>query len=395
MLMRSENIYRKKIPQAIEAQVLIQSRRRCCLCFHFHNDIGIKNGQIAHINRRRNDNDESNLAFLCFEHHDQYDSTRSQSKGITSSEIQHAKRLLYNTLSQEMCSEPIRITISIEGEFDKLQPMEREILLKKALTAAQVENNPKIVDTKPGSIKFTIEVIPEDAVRILAAFSQNKLADDGVKEISIENSVGKANTTFSQSFEQYGHGLSKRQALDALLNPDSSIRINDVLQATTDGLDIGLYIKQLSYRHSVLLIVALTPDAEITCALPINHDEISFKRGDSPWEVLKTFVEKYGAELEFDNRRSLIWVNENIHIPWGVNSYTELVHYLEECARRVTTGNYELISVITHPTIISRITNIRLMFAISKDRYYPSLRRLGINASKGKSGRFILPHFRK
>lgn len=228
------------------------------ICFHFHNDMGIKNGQIAHINKQRNDNDEDNLVFLCFEHHDEYDSTRSQSKGITSSEIKHAKQLLYEKLSQKMSSEPIKITISIEGNFDKLQPKEREMLLSKALTAAQVENNAKIVEIKPGSIKYTLEVSSDDAVRIISAFNQNKLTGVGVKEVLIEKSVGKSDINFSQSFKEYSHGVSKRQALDVLLNPDSGIKINDILQITAEEVDIGLYLKQISYKHSVLLVVTLT-----------------------------------------------------------------------------------------------------------------------------------------
>lgn len=75
--------------------VLIKSRRRCCLCVHLKNDNNIKRGQIAHLNRNPNDNREENLAFLCFEHHDEYDCVTSQSKGITKNEIVHYRNLLY------------------------------------------------------------------------------------------------------------------------------------------------------------------------------------------------------------------------------------------------------------------------------------------------------------
>jgi len=86
-LPRSESKPRKSIPKAIEAQVLIESRRRCCLCHHFQGDLEIKKGQIAHINKKRNDNSYDNLAFLCFDHHDEYDSVRSQSKGGNQGQI--------------------------------------------------------------------------------------------------------------------------------------------------------------------------------------------------------------------------------------------------------------------------------------------------------------------
>jgi hypothetical protein len=38
----------KRTEPAIEAQVLLKSRRRCCLCFHLHNDLRMKYGQLAH-----------------------------------------------------------------------------------------------------------------------------------------------------------------------------------------------------------------------------------------------------------------------------------------------------------------------------------------------------------
>jgi 2-polyprenyl-3-methyl-5-hydroxy-6-metoxy-1,4-benzoquinol methylase len=93
---------RKKLPESVASLVLIQSRRRCCLCFYFHGDLDWKSsGQIAHINRNRNDNEEGNLAFLCLKHHDDYDSKRSQSKGITKLELLYAKKSLYDALDAQ------------------------------------------------------------------------------------------------------------------------------------------------------------------------------------------------------------------------------------------------------------------------------------------------------
>lgn len=78
---------RTKVPDSSQAEVLVQSRRRCCVCFGLNRDQAVKKGQIAHLDHDRNNKKIENLAFLCFDHHDEYDSQTSQSKGLLRSEI--------------------------------------------------------------------------------------------------------------------------------------------------------------------------------------------------------------------------------------------------------------------------------------------------------------------
>jgi hypothetical protein len=87
---------RRKTPPDIEADVLIQSGRKCCLCFSIDNDYMIKQGQIAHIDKNPANYDPDNLAFLCLNHHDSYDSKTSQSKGITLIEVKKYRDILYS-----------------------------------------------------------------------------------------------------------------------------------------------------------------------------------------------------------------------------------------------------------------------------------------------------------
>lgn len=49
----------------------------------------VKQIQIAHLDRDRENNNPDNLVALCLEHHDEYDSRRSQSKGIKIDEVKH------------------------------------------------------------------------------------------------------------------------------------------------------------------------------------------------------------------------------------------------------------------------------------------------------------------
>lgn len=86
---------RTTTPKNIETEVLLQSGRRCCLCFGIEKDFLPKKGQIAHLDRNPANNALENLAFLCLQHHDEYDSRPSQSKGLTISELKAYRDRLY------------------------------------------------------------------------------------------------------------------------------------------------------------------------------------------------------------------------------------------------------------------------------------------------------------
>lgn len=73
--------------ESADAIVLIASRRRCCLCFALANDATRKMGQLAHIDRDRTKSTAANLAFLCLDHHEEYDSKPSTTKRLTPREL--------------------------------------------------------------------------------------------------------------------------------------------------------------------------------------------------------------------------------------------------------------------------------------------------------------------
>ena len=87
------------IPADIQDQVLLLSRRRCCICFALYGDFDVKQGQIAHLNHDNTNNDLDNLAFLCLRDHDLYDSTTSQSKGLRESEVRQHRAELHNIVN--------------------------------------------------------------------------------------------------------------------------------------------------------------------------------------------------------------------------------------------------------------------------------------------------------
>ena len=106
---------RPTIPVAIQTELLIQSRRRCCLCFGLKADIEEKDGQIAHLDRNPSNNCLDNLAWLCLPHHDQYDSVRRQTKRLTLEEVKSYRERLYSQLSALMSKSADERDEQLEG----------------------------------------------------------------------------------------------------------------------------------------------------------------------------------------------------------------------------------------------------------------------------------------
>ena len=98
---------RKAVPQETQVEVLAACRRRCAICFGLNRDTGIKPGQIAHLDQDAANPSPDNLVFLCLEHHDQFDSRPSQSKGLTSHEVRRYRQELATAIEHEW-RQPIR-----------------------------------------------------------------------------------------------------------------------------------------------------------------------------------------------------------------------------------------------------------------------------------------------
>lgn len=83
--------------RSVEKEVLIASRRRCCLCVFLDGCDRPRRGQIAHLNRDPCDSKFDNLVFLCLDHHDEYDGRTSQSKGLLLEEVREYRNRLYKS----------------------------------------------------------------------------------------------------------------------------------------------------------------------------------------------------------------------------------------------------------------------------------------------------------
>lgn len=92
---------RKRIPPEIQARILSESRRRCAVCYGLNHDLAIKKGQIAHLDQDPENPSEDNLVFLCFDHHDEFDSKTSQAKNLTRLEIVSYQEQLKKELTRQ------------------------------------------------------------------------------------------------------------------------------------------------------------------------------------------------------------------------------------------------------------------------------------------------------
>ncbi|MDZ7757769.1 hypothetical protein [Rhodohalobacter sp.] len=91
---------RKKVKQTTQTEILYKSRRRCSICYGLNGDIELKKGQIAHLDQDSSNNDFDNLAFLCFDHHDEFDGNTSQSKSIQKNEVKRYRDDLYRLIEE-------------------------------------------------------------------------------------------------------------------------------------------------------------------------------------------------------------------------------------------------------------------------------------------------------
>lgn len=110
---------RATIPPEVIADVLVTSRRRCCVCFALSNDTQEKRGQVAHLDRDASNSARDNLVFLCFDHHDQYDSLTSQSKGLTVEELRQYRAQLDRFIAQSLPLSDVDVARALLAGLDR------------------------------------------------------------------------------------------------------------------------------------------------------------------------------------------------------------------------------------------------------------------------------------
>ena len=102
---------RKAIQRDTQTAVLVESRRRCCICYGLDRDTALKAGQIGHLDRDPANSNKDNLAFLCFVHHDEYDTKTSQRKNFQIDEVKVFREELHRDINKQF---------SVPGHFGRI-----------------------------------------------------------------------------------------------------------------------------------------------------------------------------------------------------------------------------------------------------------------------------------
>lgn len=122
---------RPSIPKEVQREILIRSRRRCCLCYGLNGNFDERIGQIAHIDQNRSRNTIDNLVWLCFEHHSLYDSTTRQHKNYQPDELKQYRDRLYSAIatSAVLGPESLGEYIATERSSHVIQLQDRIIVI--------------------------------------------------------------------------------------------------------------------------------------------------------------------------------------------------------------------------------------------------------------------------
>jgi len=110
--------HRKKIPQKIEAQILFINDRVCCICRD-----PSKKVQIHHIDGNPNNNNLSNLAVVCINHHDEIHKSGGVTKAISTTLLKKYKHNWELTVRKQRTQqhEPLKSLHGIEKILFKFE----------------------------------------------------------------------------------------------------------------------------------------------------------------------------------------------------------------------------------------------------------------------------------
>jgi hypothetical protein len=377
---KNKNKQRKKIPASVEAQILTECRRRCCLCFYLDDKSGATvQGQIAHIDHNRTNHSPANLAYLCIPHHDTYDSITSQSKGITETELQHAKQSLIAALRKDQLAarETVRLTLTIDSRLTELSRDEREHLIRSLLPSLVQASQAIACESHPALETYSVEITAEDAERICKDFNARKLPEalTGVRITRPQ----PAKILFDSDFKPEMNGVSKQRAMESLTSHDQA-ELYRGKQTVAPGelASAGVFTKRYgngSQRFTVIVITTFdgSKNAIIYAALRAYHARVGNLDDSTPLQCLQSFLRVYGVPIAIPSLdRALYLLGEGLIVPPTVITQRQVFRYLAQFLehKSADVGRIGAISY-THPSAVS----IHLFFCFDRQRYLRDMAR--------------------
>ena len=288
-------------------------------------------GQIAHINGKRDDNREENLAYLCLDHHDEYDGTTSQSKGLTPGELRYYKSRLEEIESRRGRQSTEDGLIHVTSDFGELDEKAIDALLKSVVSLS-LTNRPVVLKNRVGEDKIVVSLGSDDLAALMKAddcgvlrkckvksvkpvFSETARVFKFYPEYPMLNTFSKSDTIRLFKSSQYQNGFDYRHF----------------------NWRVRCYVPP--NRKTVAVITIGTSSGEqtqLTESLIVRDEDVNCWCPDRPIELLQDFLARFGSRLSTTSygAMSLLINKEFTHIHLPQRSVFDEVFALVDVADR-------------------------------------------------------------
>lgn len=282
---------RKKISREVETSLLTKCKRRCALCFHFRYDYAEKiRGQIAHIDRDSSNAEESNLAWLCKDCHDDYDIKSLQSKRISEGELLYGKAELEKFMSLQGKMHWVRGCLRVDTTREDYEKVLAEILdrLKPQLPVRTKE-------VRQGSVIFDLELAADDLARLMQAHREGKLKDLGVEAVEFLGAVPPRRYTLAASKHWFPGELE--MAIRWFENPDVAQSLS--LGETKAEVRVSVWHNRIDSGMAGIVVAIVENDT--VALLPtifVSNKTLYSWPIDNPVELLLEHLKLFGIPMQ-------------------------------------------------------------------------------------------------
>lgn len=112
--------------------------------------------------------------FLCFSHHDAFESTSNQFKALTVGEVKHYRELLHAWFRHYVETRDVALLLEVDAEFTSFDADAEKDFLHSLSQICEVEAI-KVRRRQSGSVQLTVSLSRESAERVVQHFSEGKL----------------------------------------------------------------------------------------------------------------------------------------------------------------------------------------------------------------------------
>lgn len=362
---------RTKIPVAVESQILLESRRRCCLCFHLRDELKANlQGQIAHIDQDRSNHRPENLAYLCIPCHDTYDSTTSQSKSITPQELLHAKVALLECLKGKTEANAISITVTIDNRQAQFTSEQRAQLVMSLVPSLSTASATELPDSG-GRIHYTVSLAADDAERLCKQFNARELPRE-IVDVRISRPLAH-NVKFHQVFTTEKNGVPKQEAYDSITSYSCAMYFDYKIEVTIDKASCALFTKRYD-GYTVITIASVENQLiQIYASVRAIHQVVGNLYDLNPRQCLEQFLAVFGLPVAMLHLpRALYYIGETVLVPPSLIGHNAVYDYLTASLNPRPNERFGIICALSY-TFPSTVI-IRMFFCFSRLRYLQSVR---------------------